>query len=233
MSLALTGFTKASLTGGASNNRFVVDDWTGTGTLSGGTGTDTLFATRDANMTLSNTSLVATGFGTLSLSSIESASLTGGDGANILRADTFTSGAVTLQGGGGNDVLIGGSKNDLLNGGDGRDLLIGGLGADTLNGNAGDDILLGGTSSLSSNVVALNALMAEWTSAKSYATRVANLLTGGGANGTTKLNASTAKNDSPAIDSLTGGSEADWFFESIGDVLADFGTQQGEIKTSL
>ncbi|MCX7420886.1 MAG: calcium-binding protein [Planctomycetia bacterium] len=159
--------------------------------------------------------------------------LTGGDSANILCADAFTAGSVTLNGGGGHDVLIGGSKNDSLNGGDGRDLLIGGLGADTLNGDAGDDILLGGTSSHSSNVAALNALMAEWTSANSYATRVARLLNGGGANGTTKLNATTAKNDSAAIDSLTGGSDVDWFFKSIGDLLTDVTVGINERKTAI
>ena len=75
--------------------------------------------------------------------------------------------------------------------------------------------------------------MAEWTSANNYATRVTNLLNGSGANGTTKLNASSAKNDSFATDSLTGGSEVDWFFESIGDVLTDITTGISEIKTAL
>lgn len=159
--------------------------------------------------------------------------LTGGDSANILRADAFTAGSVTLIGGGGHDVLIGGSKNDSLFGGEGRDLLIGGLGADSLNGDAGDDILLGGTSSHSSKATALNAIMAEWTSANSYVTRVTNLLNGGGANGTTRLNATTAKNDSAAIDRLTGGSEVDWFFESLGDVLNDLDAGLSETKTTL
>lgn len=233
LSLELAGFAKANLTGGAGNNRFDVGGWSGTGAISGGKGGDTIVATRNADTTLSNSSLVATGFGKLSLSGVESAQLTGGDNANILRADAFTAGSVTLIGGGGHDVLIGGSKSDSLNGGDGRDLLIGGLGADTLNGDAGDDILLGGTSSHRSKVTALNTLMAEWTSANSYTTRIANLLNGGGANGSTKLNVSTAKNDSAAIDSLTGGSEIDWFFESIGDVLTDYTAGIGEIKTAL
>lgn len=233
LSLALAGFAKANLTGGTGNNRFDFSNWSGTGAMSGGNGVDTLIAARNADMTLSNSSLTATGFGKLSLSGLESAQLTGGDNANILRADAFTAGPVTLIGGGGHDVLIGGSRNDSLLGGDGRDLLIGGLGADTLNGDAGDDILLGGTSSQSSKVTALNAIMAEWTSVKSYVTRVTNLLNGGGANGTTKLNATTAKNDSAAIDRLTGGSEVDWFFESLGDVLDDLDAELSETMTTL
>ena len=220
LNVALSGFSKATLTGGAGNNSFTVDGWTGIGTLSGGTGTDTLFATRDANMTLSNSSLVSTGFGTLTLSSIETANLAGGDSANVIRANAFTLGTVTLQGGNGDDVLLGGTKNDSLIGGGGRDLLVGGTGIDNLSGGAGDDILIGGTITTSINTpAALTAIMAEWTSANSYATRVANLLNGGGANGSTKLNMSSVQNDSSAADRITGGSETDWFFKSANDVL--------------
>lgn len=130
-------------------------------------------------------------------------------------------------------MLIGGSKNDSLIGGSGRDLFIGGLGADTLGGDAGDDILVGGTSSLSNNLAALNAIMSEWTSANSYATRVANLFNGGGVNGTTKLNKTSVQNDSSAADKLTGSSDMDWFFQSNGDVLIDFNAGIGEVKTAI
>jgi Ca2+-binding RTX toxin-like protein len=62
-------------------------------------------------------------------------------------------GAVTVDGGSGNDDigggagddhLIGGKGNDVLVGGDGKDLLDGGSGNDRLNGGAGVDNLLGG-----------------------------------------------------------------------------------------
>ena len=180
LNVTLSGLTKATLTGGAGSNTFTVDDWTGIGTLAGNTGTDTLFATRDANMTLSNTSLVSTGFGTLTLSSIETANLAGGDSANVICANGFTLGAVTLQGGNGDDVLLGGTKNDSLIGGGGRDLLVGGKGIDTLAG-GGEDILIGGfiTASISTPA-ALTAIMTEWSSAGSLATRQTNLLNGGG-----------------------------------------------------
>jgi Ca2+-binding RTX toxin-like protein len=52
-----------------------------------------------------------------------------------------------LFGGTGNDVLTGGSGNDLLFGGAGNDTLLGKGGADLLFGGAGDDILIGGTGS--------------------------------------------------------------------------------------
>jgi Ca2+-binding RTX toxin-like protein len=57
-----------------------------------------------------------------------------------------------LNGGKGNDILIGTTKadtlngyegNDILNGGGGNDTLIGGIGSDTLNGGEGDDALWG------------------------------------------------------------------------------------------
>jgi len=232
--MTLAGLSLAFLTGGSSNNRFTVSGWTGSATISGANGSaDQIVAVRDTDMTLTNTSLAATGFGTLTLVSVETAKLTGGASANKLIAAAFTLGAVTLQGGNGDDVLIGGSKNDSLLGGAGRDLLIGGLGADTLSGDTGDDILIGGTSSFSSDVTALNAIMAEWTSAKSSAMRVANLFNGGGANGTTKLNSTNLQNDSSAADRLTGSTEIDWFFQSNPDSIVDFKAGIGELKTMI
>ncbi|PQJ62708.1 Ig-like domain-containing protein [Photobacterium angustum] len=50
----------------------------------------------------------------------------------------------TLNGNGGNDILLGDGGNDTLNGGDGDDLLLGGYGNDTLSGGDGNDILTGG-----------------------------------------------------------------------------------------
>ncbi|WP_292103897.1 M10 family metallopeptidase C-terminal domain-containing protein [Brevundimonas sp.] len=44
-----------------------------------------------------------------------------------------------LEGGGGNDTLIGDIGNDVLDGGTGNDILIGGLGDDIMMGGAGDD----------------------------------------------------------------------------------------------
>ena len=166
-------------------------------------------------MTLTNTSLVATGFGTLTLNTIETANLTGGGSNNMLRADAFTAGSVTL------------------NGGAGRDVLIGGLGADMFDGGSDEDILIGGTSSLSGNVSALIAIRNEWISASMYSVRLAHLFNGGGLNGTTKPNSSTIQNDSSTIDRLTGNSELDWFFQSASDVVVDFNVGLGEIKTTI
>ena len=145
-------------------------------------------------------------------------------------------GADTLDGGTDNDVLDGEADADSLMGGTGRDLLIGGAAADTLVGGADEDILIGGTTSLSGNTAALTAIMAEWTSANSYATRIANLLNGGGANGTTKLNTTNVQNDANAADTLNGSavapnnSDLDWFFQSANDVLDAI---NGEVRTNI
>ena len=50
----------------------------------------------------------------------------------------------TLNGGAGNDILVGGNAADTINGGDGRDVLVGNGGKDALSGGAGDDLLEGG-----------------------------------------------------------------------------------------
>ena len=229
---SLANFQLASLTGGTSNNTFDVSDWTGGGTIAGAAGTDKIIAARNTDMILSNTSLVSTGYGTLTLSAVETAQLIGGDSNNTLRASAFSAGSVTLNGGNGNDILIGGTGADSLDGGDGRDLLIGGAGKDTLTGDAGDDILIGGTIAAAiNNANALNLIMTEWTGSNDYATRVAHLsLTTGsnntGANGTIKL---TAVNDN-AADTLTGGSDLDWFFSSNLDSLVDYNAAIGELK---
>jgi Ca2+-binding RTX toxin-like protein len=55
--------------------------------------------------------------------------------------------AAHLFGGAGNDVLTGGSGNDLLFGGTGNDILNGKGGDDLLFGGAGNDVLIGGTGS--------------------------------------------------------------------------------------
>jgi Ca2+-binding RTX toxin-like protein len=160
--------------------------------------------------------------------------LFGGDGNNTLDASGSTA----------NNVLVGGAGTDHLTGGRGRDLLIGGRGSDTLTAGSGDDILIGGstiwdlaspTLPFSQQLLALNAIMAEWGSSDPYATRVNYLQNGGGLNGSVVLNASTIVEDSTAIDTLVGAASPalDWF---IIDALAKDivkNARSGEVITTL
>ena len=49
---------------------------------------------------------------------------------------------LVLDGGNGDDVLLGGAGNDTLNGGAGDDVLIGGDGLDVLDGGTGNNLLI-------------------------------------------------------------------------------------------
>ncbi len=78
---------------------------------------------------------------------VERVVISGGPGDDRIQvedaAGPFRS-AVTVDGGGGNDTLIGGAGPELLDGGDGDDVLTAGTGGQTLQGGAGDDTLTGG-----------------------------------------------------------------------------------------
>lgn len=104
-------------------------------------------------------------------------SLRGNNGDDLLNG---RGGADYLDGGNGNDILVGGEGADKLFGFAGRDLLIGGLGADQLNGGSEDDILIGGRTTHDDNNAALLAILAEWTSVRTFAERSANIRNGSG-----------------------------------------------------
>ncbi|OYD80678.1 DUF4347 domain-containing protein [Azospirillum brasilense] len=65
-------------------------------------------------------------------------------GLKIDASAVTLSGGLTMNGGGGSDVLTGTAQGDSLKGGIGDDTLNGGAGNDTLNGEAGTDVLDGG-----------------------------------------------------------------------------------------
>ena len=72
----------------------------------------------------------------------------GGEGNDTLRVDASVTSGVTLNGGGGNDILLAGSGNDVLFGGLGNDWLNGGNGSDALAGGGGNDVyVFSGTAS--------------------------------------------------------------------------------------
>jgi hypothetical protein len=157
----------------------------------------------------------------------------GGNGGNTLTGDA--------QG----NILIGGTGADIITGGIGRSLLIGDKGADRITGGsggsaAGGDILIGGytiyDAMTTADETALMAILAEWQSADSYATRFSKINTGVGVPGGSKLNYGTTVKDDGSTNKLTGaisGSSTppvDWFFAGVLDTLANFET--GEHKNN-
>ena len=122
-----------SLDGGDGNDTLTGNG--GSDTIFGGPGVDLLVESGDTNFKLTNSNLIGTSVNYLD--GIEEASLTGGAGNNVIDASGFTAGPVTLDGAGGNDLLIGTVNNDYLVGGPGDDTLVGGGGSDTLDGGPG------------------------------------------------------------------------------------------------
>jgi Ca2+-binding RTX toxin-like protein len=94
-----------------------------------------------------------------------------------------------LYGDAGNDCLIGGEGDDLLSGGsgvdklvgeDGFDFAIGGAGVDTIDARGGNDLVVSGRTAFDNDHEALLAILAEWTSGRPLAARIANLTDGTG-----------------------------------------------------
>ena len=122
-------------------------------------------------------------------------------------------GNCSADGGNGNDILVGRDGNDTLTGDQGRDLLIGGKRADSLTGNADKDVPISDDTSYDGNQAALFAIMAEWSSNKTYAVRISNLLNGTGLTGGNKLNGNDGATQTifADADTLTGSQGTDVF----------------------
>ena len=141
--------------GGEGDDQFGVIGADGAGdTFDGGAGTDTLIMSQGVL-----TSGVLTNFNAL-VASIEvlkgnGLPILGTAGADIIDLSGLTSisGVPSVQGGGGDDVLVGtGLAAIVLVGGEGNDTLSGGAGLDTLNGGGGVDSFLFDDAIATSNV---------------------------------------------------------------------------------
>jgi Ca2+-binding RTX toxin-like protein len=149
--------------------------------------------------------------------------LYGGGIYNFIRAGSGNDivyggyGTNQLYAGTGNDVLVGGGSLNFLYGGLGRDVLIGGPGQSFLYGGVGDDLMIAGTTDYDTNDAALTAILNEWTSANSFATRIGHLqgTIAGGANGAFLLKAATVHANG-ARNYLFAGSGQNWFFAHLG-----------------
>ncbi len=81
---------------------------------------------------------------TCEASAVSGISYNGGPGDDLVVVGPKVPIPVTLDGGPGNDVMVGGAGNDTLIGGPGDDKLVGRGGNDLLNGGSGEDTLIGG-----------------------------------------------------------------------------------------
>ena len=87
-------------------------------------------------------------------------------GDDVVDASTLaaTSALLTVNGGDGDDVILGGDGDDTLNGGAGDDVILGGLGNDVITGAPGDDVViqsLAATAARSAGVRGASWLMAH------------------------------------------------------------------------
>ncbi|MFM2217406.1 MAG: hypothetical protein RL240_1724, partial [Planctomycetota bacterium] len=208
-----------NLTGGNQSDAFeIAPTGTLTGNLNGGTGT----------------ALNAISYSQWQVGvSINFNSTTNGNATAIAG---LTSNLQMVTGGAGNDTLTGYSNkstilvglggNDTLVGGNQRDLLLGGTGADALTGSGGDDLLVASQTNFDAQRNALIAVYNEWTSARTFAQRTANIWgngTGSRSNGEYYLNSDSSDQVTDTVfadgnvDSLIGGLGQDWFFANLAD----------------
>ncbi len=150
------GLESVDLTGSPQNDSFDISRWTaGSIDLHGGAGVNSLLASipdPDADpepdpvtVTLTNSAITFTGgFGAITFNNIQLAFITATEADDIIDASAFT-GAARLNGGAGNDTLIGGPGVNILDGGDGDDRFIfrpdGALDLDGIIGGPGIDTL--------------------------------------------------------------------------------------------
>jgi parallel beta-helix repeat protein len=137
--LLIVGKGTDRLAGDEGNDRFLVSG--ATGTLDGGSGTDTVdFSAFATNVTVSLPNDRGGSGSKHILKNIEN--VIGSAYADVLVGMNGV--ANLLDGGAGDDTIICFAGDDIGRGGAGNDVLDGGVGNDWLNGDAGDDVLAGG-----------------------------------------------------------------------------------------
>jgi hypothetical protein len=102
----LNGVTVVNITTDTDNDTFNINAWTGTGSITGGSGTNTLNVTKDAYFTLSNAALSTSDGMSMRLSHLSAITLSGaGTDINQFDVSGYT-GKATITGNGANDALI-------------------------------------------------------------------------------------------------------------------------------
>jgi len=143
----LIGIERAALTGGPGNNTINASAFTGSTTLDGGDGDDSIRGSTAADLIIGgngNDTLLGHAGNDTIMAGTGDDSVDGGAGNDGLSG---FSGNDRIIGGADNDTIYGGSGNDTLTGGDGADTIVGGAGGDTVDGEGGTDKVLGGSGS--------------------------------------------------------------------------------------
>jgi len=245
----LNSIELAQLFGGSQGNTFDIRGWDQSAFVVGGLGVDVLLVEADLDMILTDATpaegdLFLNLFGfrkdaaislpdgaTYHLSSLESVTLTGGPSANMLDASSYSR-PVTLEGLGGDDILRGGTNNDvfLFDADDvlGTDTVFGGPGSDTLDFSAtstGLDVDLSDLSLTGHVVVPGNLTLI-------FGGLMENAIGGDGDDILTGNIANNILLGGPGNDTLAGGAgneiygfdtDEDWGMETIVEYMADAG----------
>ena len=212
--------------------------------IDGGAGTDTISAL--ANSTVIGLSAL-TGVETITAGSFTGVYITGSGNADTLDFTSVTltnigrveggagndtiignTAANTLWGGLGNDILDGGAGNDSLVGDDGDDILKGGAGTDTINGGVGTDTVdySAYTTNLTVNLATTTAQTVT-TGDSDTITNVENVTGGSGTDTLTGSTLANVLNGGGGNDRLTGGAGNDTIIGGAGtsDVAVFAGLQ--------
>jgi hypothetical protein len=131
------------------------------------------------------------------------------------KAATGTGGISDIQqvdGGSGNDIIVGAGAGILIQAGSGNDLIIGGGRSVTIEGGSGQDLIIDGTTTYDANAAALKALEAYWSDTSiAFSILVSQLSGAGTPTGHYKLTHATVTH-AAASDTVVLNSTDDWLF---------------------
>ncbi len=136
----LYGFNYGIYDGGSGDDNYVVYSSSTDIVEAAYSGTDTVWAVNNFNLTSNTENLYLIGSASGSGNEQDNLILGLGDGYGDGQFISGLDGNDTINGGGGNDVVIGGQGADSLIGGSDNDTIIGGQGADSLIGGADNDV---------------------------------------------------------------------------------------------
>ncbi len=206
--------------------------FTSFGSLIGGTGIDVFKFHQNGSLSGLLNDLGGTG-DVLDYSQVSTPVIVNLNSKSASRIAQSVNGIENIQGGSGNDVLIGNDSNNIIYGGAGDDIImgrggddhlfgdagmdivLGGDGADVLHGGIGEDILIGNRVTFESNLDRVRTVQTEWLDLTKPILNRVNKIRQGFPNPATGLNATTVLDDG-SQDTMVGSDGIDWFFATLG-----------------